>query len=196
MSKYPSERDCLRILTDAGCTKRVLVHCCTVRAVADEIAVKFVDADKELVTAGALLHDLGRAYDHSILHAMVGADMAKDLKLPNELVEIIRKHTGAGLDQQDVDELNLPKGDYIPRTIEEKIVAHADNLVSDNRIVVHSFSSEKLRKKGSVRGADRLDALHKELSIQYGCDLDVMVDMLGEFPELRGPCSQFGGKRF
>ena len=194
MSKYPNERECIRILTDAGCTKRVLVHCCTVRAVAEEIAGK-LDVDRELITAGALLHDIGRANDHSIMHAMIGADMARELKLPDELVEIIRKHTGAGLDQMDIDELNLPQGDYIPRTLEEKIVAHADNMVSDNKIVVHSFSSDKLRKKGSLRGADRLDQLHKELSMHYGCDLDIIVDLLGEYPELKGPCSSFG-KRF
>ena len=194
MSRYPNERECLRILSDAGCTRRVLVHCCTVRAVAGEMASR-LDVDQELVVAGALLHDLGRAVDHSILHAMVGADMARCIGLPDELVEIIRKHTGAGLDQTDIDELGLPQGDYIPRTLEEKTVAHADNLVSDNRVVTHTFSSEKLRKKGSFRGADRLDALHKDLSQQCGYDLDMMVELLGEYPELRGPCSAYGGKR-
>lgn len=188
MSTYPNDSQCINILKDAGCTRRVLVHCCTVRAVADEMAKRF-DVNKELVTAGAMLHDLGRAKDHSIMHAMVGADMAMELELPDDLVEIIRKHTGAGLDQIDVEELCLPSGDYIPKTLEEKIVAHADNLVSDNKLVPHTFASEKLRKKGSDRGADRIDGLHKELSDLCGMDLDILVDSLGEYPELKGPCA-------
>jgi len=155
----------------------VIVHCCTVKAVALEIAKRF-DADKELIIAGALLHDIGRAKDHTIMHAFIGAEMAERLGLPDELASIIRKHTGAGLDEQDVKEMKLPKGDYIPRTTEEKIVAHADNLVSDNRIVPHTRTVEKLRSKGLDRGADRVEALHKELSEVYGTDID---DVMSSF---------------
>ena len=189
MSTYPSESECLRILRDAGCKKRVIIHCCTVRTVAEEM-MKRIDCDRDLVVAGALLHDLGRAKDHSILHAMIGADMAKDLDLPSEVVEIIRKHTGAGLDQQDIIELNLPQGDYIPRTVEEKIVAHSDNMVSDNTVVSHMHSVEKLVMKGSRRGAEKIERLHLELSKLYGEDLDVIVGILGERPRLVGPCGR------
>jgi len=146
-----------------------------VKTVAEVIAKGFDDADKELIVAGALLHDIGRAKDHTIMHANVGAEMAERLGLPCELVDIIRKHTGAGLDEKDVKELGLPKGDYIPRTVEEKIVAHADNLVSDNRVVPHTHTVEKLRNKGHDRGADRVESLHKELSEVYGKDIDDVV---------------------
>ena len=189
MSTYPSESECLRILRDAGCKRRVIVHCCTVRTVAEEM-MKKIDCDRELVAAGALLHDLGRAKDHSILHAMIGAEMAEGLGLPQELVEIIRKHTGAGLDQQDIDEMNLPQGDYIPKTVEEKIVAHSDNMVSDNMVVSHMHSVEKLVMKGSKRGAEKIERLHLELSKLYGEDLDVIVGIIGEHPRLVGPCGK------
>ena len=189
MSTYPSESDCLRILRDAGCKKRVIIHCCTVRTVAEEM-MKKIDCDRDLVIAGAMLHDLGRAKDHSILHAMIGAQMAEDLGLPSEVVEIIRKHTGAGLDQQDIDEMGLPQGDYVPRTIEEKIVAHSDNMVSDNAVVNHMHSVEKLMMKGSRRGAQKVENLHLELSKLYGEDLDVIVGILGEHPRIVGPCGR------
>ena len=189
LSTYPSESDCLRILRDAGCKKRVIIHCCTVRTVAEEM-MKKIDCDRDLVVAGAMLHDLGRAKDHSILHAMIGAQMAEDLGLPSEVVEIIRKHTGAGLDQQDIDEMGLPQGDYVPRTIEEKIVAHSDNMVSDNAVVNHMHSVEKLMMKGSRRGAQKVENLHLELSKLYGEDLDVIVGILGEHPRIVGPCGR------
>lgn len=189
MSIYPSESECIRILRDAGCKRRVMIHCCTVRTVAEEM-MKKIDCDRDLVIAGSMLHDLGRAKDHSILHAMIGAEMAEDLGLPSELVEIIRKHTGAGLDQQDIEEMNLPQGDYIPRTVEEKIVAHSDNMVSDNTVVSHMHSVEKLASKGSKRGAEKVERLHLELSKLYGEDLDVIVGILGEHPRIVGPCGR------
>ncbi len=189
MSTYPSEADCLRILKDAGCKKRVIIHCCTVRTVAEEM-MKKIDCDRDLVIAGALLHDLGRAKDHSILHAMIGAEMAEDLGLSPKIVEIIRKHTGAGLDQQDIDEMDLPQGDYMPKTVEEKIVAHSDNMVSDNMVVSHMHSVDKLLMKGSRRGAEKIEKLHLELSKLYGEDLDVIVGILGEHPRLVGPCGR------
>lgn len=164
----------------------MVIHCCTVRAVAEELLTGIKVADRDLVIAGALLHDIGRAIDHSILHASVGADMVKELGLSPKLVEIVRKHTGAGLDSIDVRELNLPPGDYMPHTIEEKIVAHSDNLVSDNKVVNHRRAVDKLRQKGADRGADRVEALHWELSGLYGLDLDLIPEIIGEYPKLKG----------
>ncbi|MDR1954442.1 MAG: HDIG domain-containing protein [Candidatus Methanoplasma sp.] len=172
------------MLRDAGCKQRVIVHCCTVGAVADEM-LKNIKADRPLVMAGSLLHDIGRSVDNGIMHAIVGSEMIGKMGFPAELVEIVKKHTGAGLDEADVEELGLPPGDYMPRTIEEKVVAHADNLVSDNLVVGHRHAVEKLRNKGAFRGADRMESLHWELSKLYGMDLDVISDIIGESPKLK-----------
>jgi len=161
-----------------------------VRVVAGEI-IKKIPCNRDLVIAGALLHDIGRSMDHSILHAAVGANIALEYGLPAEVSEIIRRHTGAGLDQQDVAELGLPQGNYMPETIEQKIVAHADNMVSDNMVVKHEHSVDKLLMKGSQRGAHRIEALHSELSLLYGEDLDAIVSRIGEYPMIAGPCSVY-----
>ena len=58
MSNYPNESECIGILKNAGCTKRVIIHCCTVRTVAEQM-LKRIDCDSELVIAGAMLHDIG-----------------------------------------------------------------------------------------------------------------------------------------
>ena len=184
MSRIPNDQECVQYLLDEGCKMRVIVHCCTVRAVAEEIASRIDFVDRDLVVAGALLHDIGRAVDHSIMHAYIGSGMVSNLGLPKELVDIVRKHTGAGLDEVDVVELGLPPADYMPRTLEEKIVAHADNLVSDNRVVTHEHSVNKLMAKGAFRGAERIELLHMELSDLYGEDLDCIPDIIGEYPKL------------
>ncbi len=185
MSRIPTDFECMRFLIEKGCKRRVIIHCCTVRAVAEEMASRIPEADRDLVIAGALLHDIGRSVDHSIMHACIGAEIAEGLGLPKEIVEIIRKHTGAGLDAVDVEELGLPTGDYMPRTLEEKIVAHADNLVSDNRVVPHEHSVNKLAAKGAFRGAERIELLHMELSDLYGEDLDCIIGKIGEYPRLK-----------
>lgn len=185
MSRIPSDRECVEYLIDEGCKRRVIIHCCTVRAVAEEMVDHIDGVNRELVIAGALLHDIGRSVDHSIMHAYIGSRIVEDLGLAPELVDIVRKHTGAGLDEADVEELRLPAGDYMPRTLEEKIVAHADNLVSDNRVVTHEHSVSKLVSKGAFRGAERIELLHMELSNLYGRDLDVIPELIGEYPKLK-----------
>ena len=66
--RIPTDKECIDLLWDAGCKKRVVVHCATVRAVAEVIAEGIPQADMDLVIAGALLHDIGRSKDHSIMH--------------------------------------------------------------------------------------------------------------------------------
>ena len=180
----PNEEDCIELLLEAGCKRRVIIHCCTVEAVAKEIASRIAGVDRDRVEAGALLHDIGRSVDHSIMHAYIGSQIVKGHGLSPALVDIVRKHTGAGLDDEDVAEMDLPPADYMPRTLEEKIVAHADNLVSDNKVVTHAHSVDKLRNKGADRGADRIEALHRELSELYGEDLDVIPGRIGQYPDL------------
>lgn len=189
MSIYPNERECIRLLENAGCSRRVMHHSCTVRAVAAAISER-IPCNRDLVLAGAMLHDIGRSVDHSIMHAYEGYRILISLGLPEDLAETARKHTGAGLDQTDVEEFGLPPGDYIPATIEEKIVAHSDNLVSDTVLVKHTHSSEKLAARGYMRGSVRMEVLHRELSAEYGEDLDVLVDRLGTKPVLSGACAE------
>ena len=185
MTDIPTDKQCIDLLWEAGCKKRVVVHCATVRAVAEVIAAGIPQADMDVVIAGALLHDIGRSVDHSIMHSYLCAKIAEKKGLPACLVDIIRKHTGAGLDEQDVKEMGLPPADYMPVTLEEKIVAHADNMVSDNKVVSHRHSVDKLMFKGAERGALRIEMLHKELSDLYGRDLDTIIDEIGEYPKLK-----------
>ena len=42
MSNYPNESECIGILKNAGCTKRVIIHCCTVRTVAEQMLKSLV----------------------------------------------------------------------------------------------------------------------------------------------------------
>ena len=50
-STIPSEDECIELLMEAGCKRRVVIHCCTVEAVAKEIVSRVKGADPDLVAA-------------------------------------------------------------------------------------------------------------------------------------------------
>lgn len=89
----------------------------------------------QLVEIGALLHDIGRARTHSVHHAVAGAEIAKQLGLPEQVIRIIKRHVGAGITQKEAKKLGWPKDIYTPETIEEKIVSYADKLIMGSRRV-------------------------------------------------------------
>lgn len=171
MSVLPSFVECIELLRNAGCEEEVVQHCIIVTRLAVKIA-KLCNADVELVETGAMLHDIGRSKTHGIKHGVFGAEIAKKLDLPNEVVGIIENHLGAGIVSEDAVELGLPPDDYIPKTLEEKIVAHADNLIEgDKKQTIEEAVKEEIRK-GNDKVADRMRLLHDELSKKCGIDLD------------------------
>ncbi|MDV0445706.1 hypothetical protein MmiAt1_13000 [Methanimicrococcus sp. At1] len=149
-----SRGEAIQILREEGCDEKVIQHCMTVADVAVEIAKKNIEAGKDvdvdLVEIGALLHDLGRAETHGMNHGLVGAKLAKKHNIPKQVLEIIKKHIGAGITPEEAKYFGFPDDDYIPRTLEEKIVAHADNMVKGTKII----TLEKREKILDENGAD------------------------------------------
>jgi putative nucleotidyltransferase with HDIG domain len=90
-------KDALHLLHRAGCPPDVIAHAQAVAECAREIAMRYNErhrnhtgADIELVIAGALLHDIGRARSNGIDHAVVGAEIAQAFGLDTRIVRIIR----------------------------------------------------------------------------------------------------------
>jgi uncharacterized protein len=153
-------------LEELGCPRRVIDHCIAVLNKALEIADKAqVKTDREVISEGALLHDIGRCRTNGVEHALVGAKIARGLGVREEVVRVIERHIGAGIPRDDAVELGLPPRDFIPESPEEKIVAYADNLTLGTRYL--SFE-ESLGKFKNILGRghpaiNRLRALHEEV---------------------------------
>lgn len=128
------EEDCIALLRRAGCSEGVIAHCRAVRDLALTYASDPI-VDRELVRVGALLHDIGRGATHDLRHAEVGGEICRSFGLEGAVVAIVERHIGAGLTADESSLLGLVPRDCMPRTLEEKIVAHADNLVKGTRVI-------------------------------------------------------------
>lgn len=171
MSFIPNPEECIELLKKTGCSEPVIRHCMAVRDIAVKIAER-TNADKHLVEAGALLHDIGRSKTHGIFHAVEGAKIARKLDLGDSIINIIERHIGAGLSAEEAKKLGLPAKDYIPITLEEKIVCHADSLIDNSKKQNIEKEVERALREGHKEYALRLVELHKELSDICGIDLN------------------------
>jgi uncharacterized protein len=173
--ELPSPEEAFKILKEAGCSIDVIKHCEAVARLAVQIAEKClsngVAVNVQLVHIGAILHDIGRSKTHKVHHAIVGAEMARSLGLPEEVVSIIERHVGGGITSDEAIKLGWPNKNYVPETIEEKIVSYADKLIEGSKIVPIEETIERFRKE---LGADhpsikRIMNLHQEISALCKC---------------------------
>lgn len=168
--KIPDREEAIFIMRKAGCGRPIIEHCISVARIAMELAGMIsrngADVDMKLVEAGALLHDIGRCRTHSVEHGVVGGQMAREKGLPEPLARIIERHVGGGITPEEAERLGLRGGNYVPETMEEKIVAYADKLIEGDRRIpieetIEKFAEELGREHPAI---ERLRALHEEMS--------------------------------
>ena len=159
-----AKKNCENLLRDAGCSARVIDHCRAVRDCACDYAAHNPDIDFSLVEQGAMLHDIGRSRTHDIRHAQCGADLVRSMGLGEEIARIVECHTGAGLTADECTLLGLSPRDCIPRTTEEKIVTHADNLVAGKkRVTIHESIGSAIYLPRKAR--KRMERLASEVEL-------------------------------
>lgn len=155
----------IELLKKEGCPDWVIEHSIAVCEKAKEISKNFNVNDK-LIEEAALLHDIGRSKTNNIDHGIIGADLAIKHGFPKEIANIIERHIGSGISKEEAIIIGLPEKDYIPKTLEEKIVSHADNLMNGADEVDINFVAEKWEKSNIYNleeSIDRLKKIHKEL---------------------------------
>ena len=168
---------------DTPLRRKLLEHSGRVREEALRIAATPACAgmglELDLVSSGAWLHDVGvgrcnapdilcTGSEPYIRHGVIGAEMLRGYGAAHGLdlepfARICERHTGSGLSATEIRARNLPlpPRDYLPETLEEKLVCLADK--------VHSKSGDGRRKtldevrRGIVRfgegPASRMEAL-------------------------------------
>lgn len=155
----------IELLKQENTPENVIEHSIAVYKKAMKIAANFDNADKDLIKKGALLHDIGRSRTHDITHAIEGVKIARKYGYDEDVLNIIERHIGAGITEDEAKNLGLPVKSYVPQTLEEKIVAHADNLVSGSEEVDIDYVIEKWKRRipDSEDNIERLLKLDEEL---------------------------------
>jgi uncharacterized protein (TIGR00295 family) len=171
------ERAARELLISLNAPQELMDHCESVHSLSVKLADTLntrspaIRADKKLVSVGALLHDIGRTKTQGVDHGVAGAQILRNLNTANDaflekVARICERHIGGGITRAEAKKLGLPDGDYVPRTLEEKMISYCDNLVDEEngKIVIRGpdWVLEKYEKK---HGKDSEPALMiKELN--------------------------------
>lgn len=132
--------------------QHVYEHSLRVWRLARDMAAHMAGFDFFLLFRACLLHDVGRLVrppgtPQAIRHGIDGARILHKEGLHLE-ARVAERHIGIGITAEDVlcQGLPLPVADYVPRTVMEHLVAHADNLdgtgIRDERDVEERFARE------------------------------------------------------
>ncbi len=126
----------------------VVVHSVLVARLAHEIAQTYLarpaapELDLPFTVEAALLHDIGigacdapgigcHGGEDYIRHGVIGREILEKEGLPRHAL-VCERHTGSGITREEVREqgLSLPDRDYLPESVEEKIICIADKFYS------------------------------------------------------------------
>jgi uncharacterized protein len=169
----PSREQALALLRANHCSPQVMAHCKAVAKLAVETAKTLQERgfsiDVDLVEVGALLHDIGRSKTHSVNHVVAGAEIAQAVGMPEAVICIIKRHVGGGITSGEAKELGWPDDNYLPITLEEKVVSYADKLVetTDERVSIEE-TINKFHARGLSASAERVRKIHDEIAQMCG----------------------------
>ncbi len=160
---FPTQKEAINLLQKYAPDKEsfviVLNHSKAVQKFALKISKNVKGCNLKIIKIGSLLHDIGRFKypptnkKFSIKHGIAGAKILKKEKVDNIFAKICENHLGVGITKQDIisQKLPLPKKNFVPITIEEKIICYADNMKLDSEKAIEDrFAKEvdeKYRKK-------------------------------------------------
>ena len=163
---------------DTPLRRLLLRHCEQVRDKAFAILANPsrppLELDPGLVSAGAMLHDVGILQCHApsilcegtrpyIAHGVIGAEMLRAYGRSHGVdmepfARICERHTGAGITAEElrIQALPLPERDYLPETPEEKLVCLADKFFSKSGDMQEK-PLDKVRRSLEKFGTDTLE---------------------------------------
>jgi len=127
-----------------------------------------LNIDSQFVEEAAMLHDIGIIKTDApgikcfgtepyICHGILGAEMLRQEGMPRH-ARVCERHTGAGLSLHDIvsQNLPLPHQDFLPETLEEKLICYADKFFSKTHLDIEK-PIEKVERSIAKFGDDGLE---------------------------------------
>lgn len=165
-------------------------HCNIVRQISLQIADNRHSINRELLEAGAMLHDIGvyKLYTDGVIdesryitHGLLGYELLKEEGFDEALCRFALLHTGVGITKEDVEKQNLPlpPRDYTAETNEEKIVMYADKFHSKTNPPMFNSAEWYMEYIRSKFGEDKAQKFR------------ALIETFGE-PDLKPLVSEYG----
>jgi uncharacterized protein len=136
-----------------------------------------LELSDDAIEAAAMLHDIGiyltdaagigcHGTEPYIRHGILGAALLRNEGTDEEIAAVAERHTGAGITADDIKQMSLPipEGDYMPRTLLERLICYADKFYSKSGDMKEK-PLEKVRAsmlRHSQPTLERFEALHNE----------------------------------
>lgn len=123
----------------------------------------------DLIEIGAILHDIGRTKTHGFDHAIMGGKILRKRGFSVKLAKICETHILGGLDKEDAKKIGLPENEYLPMSIEEKIICLADKYIAGTREVsIEERFNRWFQKYGRseilLKSKKRIEKIQKEIN--------------------------------
>ncbi len=169
MTSFPDYVTCIRLLLSHSTPSNVISHSIQTTQTALKAAKKIKEQGKlidcNFILVGSLLHDIGRCKSHRIDHGIIGAQLLRKEGLPEEVAKIAENHLFAGITKHEAVNLGLPFRNYLPVTLEEKIITYADNISKKEPLltldeVIDRYSKYLVRSHPILK---RVRLLHAEI---------------------------------
>ncbi|MFW9988518.1 MAG: HDIG domain-containing metalloprotein [Candidatus Odinarchaeota archaeon] len=130
--------------------------------------IKKVKVDTHLIEIGALLHDIGRTKAHGFNHALIGGKIVRQRGFSERLARICETHILGGIDKEDAEKIGLPIKDYLPTTLEEKIICLADkHMAGTKEVTIQERFDRWFYKYGKseilIKSKKRIEKIQKEI---------------------------------
>ena len=169
MASFPNYIECIQLLVRHSTPPDVITHgiqtAQTALTISQKIKEAQIQVNCDFILAGALLHDIGRCKSHKIDHGILGGQILREEGLPEEMVRIAENHLFAGITKHEATDLGLPFKNYLPVTLEEKIITFADNISKRDPVltineVLDRYSQYLSRSHPIIK---RVRLLHSEI---------------------------------
>jgi len=173
----PSAQQALALHKKYGSQERTVAHCKECARISklllERAAKNGKKANVEAAVAGALLHDIGRSQTQLVSHGYVGAGILAKEGVDDVVVEIVKRHVGAGISAEEAAGLDFPAGDYVPRTLEQIVVCFSDKLLDGDKARPFEKEVERFVKKG--HDVARLKKLKADVDAAVGTDAEALA---------------------
>jgi len=170
MGLIPTEEQCLKLLEKYKTPEKSIEHAKVVTELVKKLVTK-VSVKRKIAIAGAMLIDIGKTQTQGLKHGFIGGRILRKEIIDESVISIVEKHIGVGITKIEATRAGLPPRDFVPETMEEKLVSYADKLVIGTYVATP--------KEAKIEFASHFPPDHSALK-RWDAFMSEMRNILGE----------------